>query len=439
VHGLGGHPKTTWQHDSWESVTLAQRMAEQGKKTLDKYILKSRALKGFKRAMDWEHNSRATPFLTPATRSFLPVLVNGKTTDALPDTGAARNVMSLETAMTNGLIIDKSHRKRHTFENAVGRSFRAIGETLVHIAFADALSPAQNVLFSVVEKCAAPLILGRDFLASTHCLTRHAHRLVQGARGLGRKIFRVAYLESSAQRLRCTLNARDVLAAADTGSDVDLISLRYARYCGWKTDRHETGRVILSDGTVQQLEGSVELDLEIGVEKISRRFYVLDGLKCDVLLGDDSLQHMDVWNDHGDAFVDIEDDDAEATNFWNIEWVERFDNLEAEVDALVEGRQVPVTTMRLHGIVKRFRFSSKTDFDRGEQLKGVLWNRLNQVDQIEQSEARRSAKRLETLTADARVKEQQDGGRRTEQWKRLRRKIIDLYRRVQADGTLRNP
>jgi hypothetical protein len=70
-------------------------------------------------------------------RSVLPLNLNGTTHHALADTMASRNVMSEENAASIGAVIDRSLGKQHTFVNAVGKSFRSLGETTMEVSFLD--------------------------------------------------------------------------------------------------------------------------------------------------------------------------------------------------------------------------------------------------------------------------------------------------------------
>ena len=136
--------------------------------------------------------------------------------------------------------------------------------------------------------------------------------------------------------LDCTIDGQFVLASADTGSDVDLTSLRYARSRGWKISKLGTGTgyVLLADGTVKKISGYVDVPLSIGTITISTTLYVLDGLMCDILLGDDLLDDLDAFNRFEDNFVDVSfDDDMNVCH--NINWQEAVDS---HLDQILRGQ-----------------------------------------------------------------------------------------------------
>ena len=98
--------------------------------------------------------------------------------------------------------------------------------------------------------------------------------------------------------LNCSVDSEPVLAHADTGSDVDLVSVDYANHRDWNVvplplDR---GFVLLADRSLTKVTGYVETQFCIRGNTQQHRFYVLDGLVCDVLIGCATLKSMDAFN-----------------------------------------------------------------------------------------------------------------------------------------------
>lgn len=70
----------------------------------------------------------------------------------------------------------------------------------------------------------------------------------------------------------------------------------------------------LADGSLSNLQGKVEVEIRIGDESSARywmEFYVLDGLTCDVLVGEDFLNSTAAFESYSKAFtIDDNDDDG---------------------------------------------------------------------------------------------------------------------------------
>jgi hypothetical protein len=162
----------------------------------------------------------------------LPINLNGKTHHALADTMASKNVMSEEHAASIGAVIDGSPGKQDTFVNAVGESFRSLGQTTMEVSFpGDPLKKIRQT-FTVVKNCAAALVMGDPFLRMTETLTKFRYRLKRVARTITQPL-RVCYMDAPHRQLSCSIDGHSVLANADTGSEIDLVSLEYAIRRGW--------------------------------------------------------------------------------------------------------------------------------------------------------------------------------------------------------------
>ena len=254
---------------------------------------------------------------------MLPTFVQGMLLDALPDTNATENFITRELVAKIGISIDSSTGKQQTYQNACGGSFRAIGEAVLDIWFPN--NPSQvwsQCRFVVVEKLAAAVIIGDPFLRLTETLTKFRYRLKKVSNPF-KKIWRVCLVDTPCRKIGCSIGSVPVMTSADTGSDVDLISMDYARSRGWRVHEMPEGNgcVTLADGTVKKVSGYVEVPLSIGTSTYSITLYVLEGLVCDVLLGDSTLEEIDAFNRHEDCFLDGDSDD-EFGICHNINWCE---------------------------------------------------------------------------------------------------------------------
>ena len=278
-------------------------------------------------------------------RNVLELFANGCPVIALPDTGVTGNVMTEEYARSLGVDIDRDPKKRYIFENAVGTPFQSIGHVILDLAL-----PGDSIIwkcgFAVVKRCAASIVLGKDFLKKAEVFTTYSHHLRKMALGLTRtlggqlkKTWRLMLMESSRQQMRCSVDGQSTLAVADSGADINLVSLAYAQMRGWDITRLplDEGFVILANGDARKVFGYVDMDLKIQGKSKSERFYVLDGLESSVILGDDTIDEFKVFG-LDDVFVDMSDFDVNEA-FCLIQWVERYDEMEREVDELLNGHQ----------------------------------------------------------------------------------------------------
>lgn len=249
--------------------------------------------------------------------------MNGSVYNALPDTMASKNAMSEGFAVSIGAIIDRSPGKQHTFVNAVGKSFRSLGETTMEVSFLDDPSKKIWQTFTLFQNCAAPLVIGDPFLRMTETLTKFRYRLKKVTCTV-KRCWRVCYMDVPRRQLSCAIDGHSVFANADTGSEIDLVSLEYANQCGWHIEKlgPDDGFVELADGSIVKVAGYVEAWLEVDGKSSRKTFYVLDRLQCDVLLGDETLYSLDAFNQHESLFVDWADVDGRA-EFHAIKWKER--------------------------------------------------------------------------------------------------------------------
>jgi hypothetical protein len=95
-------------------------------------------------------------------------------------------------------------------------------------------------------------------------------------------------------------NGKQLVGCADTGSDLDFMSLRCARRLGFKidTDLSARTRVMLADESVVETVGQVNVSsVELSYfDSFEMTFHVLPGLASDVVFSEDFLDQMDAFN-----------------------------------------------------------------------------------------------------------------------------------------------
>jgi hypothetical protein len=258
---------------------------------------------------------------------MLPAVVNGIYCDTLPDSMSTENIMSREYADRIGAAIGRHQEKRRVYTNACGNSFSSIGEVVADVVFPDEPSKVwRNCRFSVVDRCAAAVIMGDPFLRLTETLTRFRHRLKKLGTASLKKFWRLCYMDIPRRLLSCSVGGKMVSAAADTGSDIDLVSYNYARRRQWLVHNlpREAGYIVLADRSMKKVTGYVKVPLRIGDALYSKTFFVLKGLVSDVLLGDSTLDELDAFNRYKDYFVETTSGDAGGICH-NINWQDTID------------------------------------------------------------------------------------------------------------------
>jgi hypothetical protein len=86
--------------------------------------------------------------------------------------------------------------------------------------------------------------------------------------------------------------------------------------------------VEFADSTRKRLSGVVFVPFAVGSrseKETLRKFYVLDGLTSDVLLGNHTLEELDAFNAYRDELVDLEEYD-ELCDFHFIRWAQKTEN-----------------------------------------------------------------------------------------------------------------
>jgi len=284
---------------------------------------------------------------TENRRKVLRALIKKKECIACPDSGSEKNIISESLAIDRKLTILRRLKDIQRFELGNGEFVWSIGRVRVKVQV-PGLPLWKNLNFYVFKKCPWPLVLGISFLAKTKILTRNRHLLedcpqemdqISSLLWIGSPRNNTSSLQPP-NRLRCCLDGRCLIATADSGSDLNMISPKCAKREGFKVDMRPEARRCVKFGDGSQGEtigqvyvyiltldwrkpetrittGKAPLQLETearNAEKGSgtepRRaddssgkdstsgvvFHVLPGLPCDVVLGRDLLDKTDTFN-----------------------------------------------------------------------------------------------------------------------------------------------
>jgi hypothetical protein len=155
--------------------------------------------------------------------------------------------------------------------------------------------------------------MGRAFLDDTETLTKHKHRLQPRTAPLRGPLV-CASLNTPRRRLWCfaappgaatTFRYGDpswkqkytTLVNADTGSELDLISLDYCKRQNLPIRQvdEEYSKIQFADGSIASLVGQVNIRVIIGGwtgDVLGRTFYVLPDLTCDMLFAEEFWMNL---------------------------------------------------------------------------------------------------------------------------------------------------
>jgi len=266
-------------------------------------------------------------------RKVLPILIKKRQHLACPDSGSAKNIMSESFARECNLKIRRRPKDIKTFELGNGKYIPSIGRVSVSVQLPGHVFDCRKHWFYVFATCPVPVILGMPYLDEAEIFTRNRHLLETCPPELGR-ISTLLWIasprqkshESPRNRFMCSLDRHKLEAVADTGSDLNLMSLHCAKREGFRIDRRREARIRIQVGnateaeTVGQvqvhsfslnwreaptLEDTSQSDHAPGALQHDEKeddedndeiiFHVLPGLPCDVIFGRELLEQADIF------------------------------------------------------------------------------------------------------------------------------------------------
>ena len=275
----------------------------------------------------------------PKKKTELPLEIRGSTYAACPDSGSHENIMVHDLALKLGLLVDVSPEHQKEFRLGNGKIVKSLGQATVACSFAKETGVEYACTFYIFQTLIKSIIIGMAFLDATETLTKYKHRLHSMMVPRNGPL-QFCVLNNPAQRLHCRVDGKPLLASADTGCEIDLISLAYAKkrlftfgdelrssirqgelrsLMMGKVGMRDS-KVQLADGSEAFLEGKVNIDIIIGKKDSSsvdekalvtrRTFYVLKGLTSDMVLGDEFLDETDAFVTYKAALESDTSEDA---------------------------------------------------------------------------------------------------------------------------------
>ncbi|KAM6532833.1 hypothetical protein FALCPG4_005882 [Fusarium falciforme] len=234
---------------------------------------------------------------------------------ACPDSGSDENIISLELATSLGLKTQQnSSDEPRQFTVANGKTVTAVGQVSTSCRFA-AGTPSDitklECIFHVFNTLAVPLIMGVDFLQRTETLSKHRDRLVEQVVPAMQSL-RVNSVGRPKRSLVCRLDTYVGCATVDTGSDMDLVSPAFAKARAYKIEPAYE-QLQFADCSVGCTSGVIKTSLTVGNvndvgfhprgEPIDLELFVLDNLNADILVGQDTVDMLDVFNLHSESLI----------------------------------------------------------------------------------------------------------------------------------------
>ncbi|OTA93463.1 hypothetical protein M434DRAFT_11628 [Hypoxylon sp. CO27-5] len=250
--------------------------------------------------------------------------INGHTIVANADTGANQNIISERLARsmnlnplprTTGEILLPSGR-RLLSQGQVFLQYQFAGEKTVH-QLPCAILP--------LPATSHDLILGGSFLKITETYTRYIHRLKRVFPSLGR--ISLNLIGDQQEFLSGYLNDKQCMAVPDTGSDIMVMSRRYAKKLGLKIyhKRHYRSKVQFIDGSEVMTDGMVkDVRWQFRPDEAPIRcdFHVIRRLPVRVILSNALIDEFNVFSRYHDRIGPPESTCNEHCGIFGISLVE---------------------------------------------------------------------------------------------------------------------
>lgn len=172
-------------------------------------------------------------------RKALRVIMGGKEHLACPDSGSDKNIMSEDFAKSNQLAIRSGKNDKKLFELGNGSCVKSVGRVRISCSLTRGHLPKKKTWFYVLAKCAFSLIVGRQSRDGAALLTKNRHLLERcppEMLGLSSLFFIGTPRKSRGTGMGIEIDGHLLNAVADTGSDLNLMSLACADRKGFHID-----------------------------------------------------------------------------------------------------------------------------------------------------------------------------------------------------------
>lgn len=258
-----------------------------------------------------------------ATRLGLPLRLNARdgpaTVLACPDSGSEENIIAEDLARLLGYTDYEAVPLNKQFLLANGKIVESKGQIITYCWFGketDQMSTPMACSFYVLSNLVSPLILGMEFLEKTKTLTEHRDRLVR-VPARPTQVLQVCSVGRPRNHLLCHLDEELTLAVPDSGSEVNLMSPRFASERSLQVQAKEE-LIQMADGSLAVTSGSLQVNLavrdpiccESTLPKqtiVLVEFLLLEDLTHDILIGEHSLDKLKVFTESQHSLLAVSD------------------------------------------------------------------------------------------------------------------------------------
>ncbi|KAL2853299.1 hypothetical protein BJY01DRAFT_244265 [Aspergillus pseudoustus] len=246
----------------------------------------------------------SSKFSTGPKRYFVQGEIGNRPVVALPDTGADMCLTSKRLASELGLSPIPGTRKKIRLANR--KVVQSPGMVKVPWRFSGE-SETFTLKCWILPRCVHDIILGSSFLNSTETLTSFKSRIQSEFIPQTRNL-RLQLLGGKSQQMCGYLNGQLTTAFPDTGSDVMLVSMAYAKEVRVQIDEDPTNCVQIEFAveTTDWTSGIIrDLSWRIGTTEVYCEFFVLDDLCVYVVLRNDYLFEFNVFSECSSSLLDV--------------------------------------------------------------------------------------------------------------------------------------
>jgi hypothetical protein len=243
----------------------------------------------------------------------IPGSVGGVPVSACPDYGSTTDIISHNFVQRYRFPLNPASTAKVKLAN--GRFLHTLGTVSLPFKFANEAKVYHRV-FTVLPNCVQDVLLGQSFLKATKTLTKFTYRLKKTIMKVPSRLTRLFLIGSPDHRVQRRVNGHTVQALPDTGSDVMIMSKKYADACGFHIETGSSSRewLELADHSEVCTYGTV-IDATwsfggYGCDEESYRcdFHVLENLSCDVILSNGFLFETGAFSAYEQYFLDFEED-----------------------------------------------------------------------------------------------------------------------------------
>lgn len=240
-------------------------------------------------------------------RKAVKIIFNGKECHARPDSGSGTDICSEEFAMQQGLTISRNQEDIVSFELGDGNIIQSIGRVLVRCGLPSDWGSQESRWFCVLKKCVVPVIMGGQFLKKIKLYTKNKSLLVKCPAWFG-DMPTLKYLGACKHWITFSAKGHTIEACADTGSDLDFMSLECARNRQLNIDYRSRRQIGLPDQSTGETVGRVCTFVKVGAfAEFEMEFHILPHLPCDAIFGEESLEKLDAFNTCVETMDDYKD------------------------------------------------------------------------------------------------------------------------------------